>query len=72
MTKIIVLNYRDCVVELVPLTNDAQCQLNMGEFDAADYLTKRGYPTGDCNWMVSNEDELPIYWQNEMIPVVTL
>ena len=71
MTKIIVLNYRDCVVELVPLTNDAQCQLNMGEFDAADYLTKRGYPTSDCNWMVC-DDPIPVFTYGEALPYAAL
>lgn len=70
--RIIVLDYTGCIVETVPMTNDAINQYNMGEFDADEYLSGLGYNTSNCNWMVSDEDPIPVYTYGEVIPYTVI
>lgn len=70
--KIIVLDYGGGYVETVPMTKDAINQHNMGEFNAESYLAERGYKTSNCNWMVCDEDPIPVYALGEVIPYASI
>ena len=70
--KIIVLDYGGGYVETVPMTRTAITQYNMGEFNAEEYLTLRGYKTSECNWMICDEDPIPVFAYGQTMPYTSI
>lgn len=69
--RIIVLNYGNSTVEIVPMDTIAINQHNMGEFNCEEYLQKKGFKTSECNWMVVNQPT-PVYYYGEVIPYANI
>lgn len=70
--KIIVLDYGGGFVETVPMTKTAINQHNLGEFNCAEYLAEHGYKPSNCNWMVCDEDPIPVYAYGQMMPYTAI
>lgn len=70
--KIIVLDYSDGTVNVLPMSKVAIDEYNMGEFDDASYVDAQGFKTSECNWMVCDEDTIPVYYGHESIPFTSI
>ena len=72
--KIIVINYEDRYIEVVPLTSDEQTRTNdEGEIKAASILSERGFDINNIrlSWMVVDSD-CPVFWYGETVPIINL
>ena len=71
--RVIVLDYTDCSVTVLPVTKDVIDKYNGDEhYDVAEYVDERGFSIGNCNWMVVEDDVIPVYWDKESIPYTTI
>ena len=71
--RIVLLDYTDNSVTVLPMTKEVIDKYNGDEwYDVAEYITERGFDTGNCNWMVAEEDDIPVYWDKESIPYTSI
>ena len=73
--KIIVLNYPQMCVDVIPVS-ETDCAAYGGEedFDDVNFLSDYGYSPNEIHWMVSldDPDDVPVFWEKEEIPYATL
>jgi len=69
--KVIILNYEGCYVEVSDVPMDLANAMNKGEEDDVSVLCHMGYSLDNIHWMFT-DDEIPVFWRNEVVPYVTL
>lgn len=70
--KVIILNYEGCYVEVSDVPIDIVQKLNDGTISDIEALYQMGYSrTDDSHWMFSDND-IPVFWKNEVIPYMSL
>lgn len=70
--KLIVLDYSDNSVNVLPLTKEAVDAVNMDDFNDWGFLQEQGFYPPECNWMLSEEDDIPVYYKHESIPFTSI
>lgn len=82
--KIAILNYIQECIDIVPVSEEEFTRYggdldklefgNSAGFDGDLFLSDRGYPLTEINWMFcgTDPDEIPVYYANEVIPCTVL
>lgn len=75
MYKIVVLNYLQTCIDIIPVSEKEYNDYGGDEsFSADEFISDRGYDLGHCSWMLCTDDpcEIPVFWADETIPMITL
>lgn len=70
--KIAILNYTGCFIDIVSVPKDAEENINNDKLSVDTFLTDLGYDIGNCQWMLSDRDDIPVFMYNEEEPVIVL
>lgn len=69
--KVIILNYSGCYVEVADVPMEYAKAMEEGKMDDTSALVYMGYDLDNIHWMFT-DDEIPVFWKNEVVPYVTL
>lgn len=70
--KIVILDYSDNSIQTMWVGGELAERLESGDEDAQLFLSNNGYDLDNINWMFSDEDAIPVYKHNEVIPYTSL
>ena len=70
--KVIILNYVGCYVEVSDVPTDIEKKLDNGEISDIEAIYLMGYQrTDDSHWMFT-DNEIPVFWKDEIAPYTYL
>lgn len=69
--KVVVLNYPGTYIEISDVPMDIAKKLEDGIITDEEALILMDYDTDGIHWMFT-DDEIPVFWKNEVVPYVTL
>ena len=69
--KVIVLHADGEYIEVVPVESPSAEMIQDGSLEIEDWLRETGRDTDFISWWVF-ENEIPVFWDKENIPFVTL
>lgn len=69
--KIILLNYEEACLDVLPVRTDDAEKIKKGELSSDQYLSDLGYNLSSLGWMVC-DDDIPVFWNGESIPYTSL
>ena len=69
--KIVLLNYEEGCVDVLPVRVDDEAKLKSGEITEEEYISSCNLNTSSINWMIC-DDDVPVFWNGESIPYTSL
>ena len=69
--KIIILNYKQSCVDVLPIGKDLEERSETIDWEMW-LQDSMGYKLSEISWMLTEENDVPVFWGNEEIPFVTL
>lgn len=70
--KVILLNYTGAYVEVSDVPLDIENKLDNGEITDVEALYRMGYyDVNNSHWMFA-DNEIPVFWKNEIVPYLNL
>ena len=69
--KIVIMNYADSSIETISVFGDTADKLWNGDMDLEEYLSQR-YQISEINWMLSQDDVVPVYHNGVSVPYTSV
>ena len=69
--KVVILNYEYCYVEVSDVPTNIASDLDDGKITDDEALVEMGYNLDGIHWMIC-DDDIPVFWKNEVIPYFSL
>ena len=69
--KIVIMNYADSSIETISVFGDTADKLWNGDMDLEEYLSQR-YQISEINWMLSQDDVIPVYRNGNSVPYTSV
>lgn len=70
--KIVLLNYEEGCIDVLPVRTDAAAKIKAGAMTAEEYITSCNLNTSSFEWMVNEDDDVQVFWNGESIPYTSL
>jgi len=72
--KIVILHTAEQYIEIVPVEEMSAEMIRNGVLSADNWLRETNREIGNNSWLVfdNDSDEIPVFWDKENIPFVTL
>ena len=70
--KLVVLNIDHQCIEVYPIDKYTYEKYGGDNFDGAFFISEQELPMNDCDWMLVEDDVVPVYWNGGDEPYTEL